>query len=61
VRAILPQAVRENSDGQLALNYNGTVALLVEAVKEQQSTIQRQKERIDQLERRLLKLENSAK
>lgn len=61
VRAVLPEAVRENSDGKLALNYNAIVALLVEAVKEQQATIRTQQERMDQLERRLSMLERAPK
>jgi hypothetical protein len=61
VRAVLPEAVRENSDGKLALNYNAVVALLVEAVKEQQATIRTQQERMEQLERRLSTLERAPK
>jgi len=61
VTAVLPEAVRENSDGQLALNYNAVVALLVEAFKEQQATILTQQEQIDQLKRRLSTLERAPK
>lgn len=59
VRVVLPEAVRQNTDGQLALNYNGAIALLVEAVKQQQTTIKSQQARIDVLERRLGRLERS--
>ena len=34
VESILPQIVRSNEDGSKALNYNGVVGLLVEAIKE---------------------------
>ena len=34
VQAVLPEAVHEQEDGTLALNYNGVIALLVEAIKE---------------------------
>ena len=58
VKEIFPEAVRRNADGQLSLNYNATVALLVEAVKQQQDTIRTQQRKIEQLERRIPKMES---
>lgn len=40
---VLPEAVRHDPEGRMAINYNAVVTVLVEAVKEQQT-------RIDQLE-----------
>ena len=40
---VLPEAVRHDPEGRMAINYNAVVTVLVEAVKEQQA-------RIDQLE-----------
>ena len=36
VQKVLPSAVSEDADGTLSLNYNGIVALLVEATREQE-------------------------
>ena len=46
VQKVLPEVVQENEDGNLGLNYNGTIALLVEAIKDQQR-------QIDELTRKL--------
>ena len=40
VEQIFPELVRERSDGYKGVNYNGLVPLLLEAIKEQQKTIQ---------------------
>ena len=48
VEAIMPELVRDN--GHKALNYNGVIALLVEGIKEQQTTIQSLTDRITALE-----------
>ena len=40
---VLPEAVRHDPEGRMAINYNAVVTVLVEAFKEQQA-------RIDQLE-----------
>ena len=39
VQDVLPEAVKANDEGVLHLDYNGTIALLVEAVKDQQKQI----------------------
>jgi hypothetical protein len=39
VEAVLPAAVTEGPDGWKGINPTGVIALLVEAVKEQQATI----------------------
>lgn len=54
VLEVLPEAVRKDKDGYLQLNYNAVVALLVEALKEK-------KKKIDELEDRLKKIEESLK
>ena len=46
VQKVLPEVVQEGEDGNLGLNYNGTIALLVEAIKDQQR-------QIDELTRKL--------
>lgn len=43
LEAVLPEAVRHDNEGHLAINYNAVLIVLVEAFKEQQA-------RIDQLE-----------
>ena len=40
IEQIFPELVRERSDGYKGVNYNGLVPLLLEAIKEQQKTIQ---------------------
>eukprot|EP00958_Prasinococcus_capsulatus_P005297 scaffold517_cov392-Prasinococcus_capsulatus_cf.AAC.17 len=40
VRNVVPQAVRENKDGFLEINYSSLIPLLVEAMKEQQGAIE---------------------
>ena len=39
VEQILPEAVSTNEEGNKSIDYNGTIALLVEAIKEQQEEI----------------------
>jgi hypothetical protein len=40
VEKVLPEIVRENATGYKSLNYNGLIGLLIEAVKEQNKTIE---------------------
>ena len=40
LEAVLPEAVRHDNEGHLAINYNAVLIVLVEAFKEQQSTIE---------------------
>lgn len=50
VELVLPEAVRETEDGIKTVNYNATIALLVESIKEQQTLINRLEKRINTLE-----------
>jgi hypothetical protein len=69
VQAVLPQAVRpapfdqengESKSGEdyLTVQYEKLVPLLVEAIKEQQTTIERQQKQIDQIQATLAELLN---
>jgi hypothetical protein len=50
VRAILPEAVREDQEGMLAVSYSSVVPVLVEAVREQQGVIEDLESRLALLE-----------
>ena len=52
VEPILPEVVKTDSDGYKALAYDKIAAVLVEAMKEQQSQIEVLKARIEALENR---------
>jgi hypothetical protein len=47
VQEVLPEAVRVDKDSNLRLDYNGTIALLVEAIKDQQKQIDQLTERLN--------------
>jgi hypothetical protein len=49
LKEVFPELVKEDSDGYLAVNYQGMVPLLLEATKEQQKQIETQKQQIDEL------------
>jgi flagellar biosynthesis chaperone FliJ len=49
VEKVLPEAVSENEKGTKFLNYDGIIPVLTEAIKEQQKTIKKQNDRIEQL------------
>ena len=53
VREVLPELVRERGDGYLSVEYNGLIPILLEAIKEQQRRIDKQHERILNLEKKL--------
>ena len=53
VEKVLPEIVKDAEDGHKTLNYNGLIGLLIEAVKEQNETIQMLTEKINTLEERL--------
>jgi hypothetical protein len=53
VREVVPQAVIEQSDGYLAVDYARLVPLLIEGMKEQQKQIDMQQNQIEQLIKRL--------
>lgn len=50
VQKVLPSAVSEDADGTLSLNYNGIVALLVEATREQEVRYYELLRRVEALE-----------
>ena len=50
VEKVLPEIVITRENGIKAVNYEGVIPLLVEAIKEQQSTIENLKDRINKLE-----------
>ena len=50
VEAVLPEVVREGSDGIKSVDYGNMVGLLIEAIKEQSAQIQTLNERIEELE-----------
>ena len=49
VESIIPEVVGESSDGYKAVEYQKLVALLIEAIKEQQSIIDNQKEEMSDM------------
>jgi hypothetical protein len=49
VQEILPEIVYADNEGYLALGYNNFVPLLAKAIQEQQATIEKQQEQIDEL------------
>ena len=57
VKTQFPELVKETSDGYMAVSYGKLSAVLVEAIKSQQSMIDRQQELITELTRRLEVLE----
>ena len=61
VEKILPELVNTDSDGYKSVEYSRVVAVLIEAMKEQQKTIDEQKDMIDDLNERITKLEELIK
>ena len=57
VEKVLPQDVSEDESGYKSVDYGHLTPLLIEALKEQQIIIDKQKDRIDQLESRLKLIE----
>lgn len=49
VEKVLPELARINDDGTMSVRYQGLTAVLIEAVKEQQTQIESQKSEIDEL------------
>jgi hypothetical protein len=49
VEALFPELARTNEDGYMSVRYQGLTAVLIEAVKEQQSQIDSQKTEIEEL------------
>ena len=50
IQEILPEAVRTRKDGYLSVNYEKIIPLLIEGIKEQQTTIEDLQSRIKKLE-----------
>ena len=50
IQEILPEAVRTREDGYLAVDYEKIIPLLIEGIKEQQTTIENLQSRIKKLE-----------
>jgi len=49
VEKVLPELARTNDDGTMSVRYQGLTAVLIEAMKEQQTQIESQKSEIDEL------------
>lgn len=47
VEKVFPELVRENREGIKAVNYSGLIPVLIEAIKDQQMTIEQQQVRMD--------------
>ncbi|AEE53187.1 tail fiber domain-containing protein [Haliscomenobacter hydrossis] len=52
VQKILPQLVTQDEQGMLSVNYIGMIPVLVEAIKEQQTTIEAMKKEIELLKKK---------
>jgi hypothetical protein len=50
VQQVIPEVVSEDDNGNLSVAYGNMVGLLIEAIKEQQSTIASLEQRINSLE-----------
>ena len=49
VERIFPELVKEDDNAEKAINYDGMIPILLEAIQEQQKTIQRLEDQIKQL------------
>jgi hypothetical protein len=54
IKEVFPELVTEDENENLAVNYQGLVPVLINALKEQESKVQEQEERIKRLEKLLL-------
>lgn len=59
IETVVPEAVRAAADGTKAVAYQNLVALLTEAIKEQQLTLQQQAATLKSLQERLAKVESA--
>lgn len=59
LEAVLPELVSTGEDGMKSVRYTGLIPVLIEAVKEQQETIEKQAQSIDRLERMVEELISS--
>lgn len=53
LKEVFPQVVREDEKGFLAVSYQGMIPVLLEAIKEQQETIETQDEKINDLQNQI--------
>ena len=60
IEAVAPYAVKENDDGIKAVDYGKLTSVLIQAVKEQQATIENQQSQIDELKELVNKLGDSS-
>ncbi len=56
VQKVLPELVKEGDNGKLGVNYSGLIPVLLEALKEQQSKLQQQQDRVSKLEQQVAEL-----
>jgi hypothetical protein len=54
IKEVFPELVTEDENENLAVNYQGLVPVLINALKEQENKVQEQEERIKRLEKLLL-------
>ena len=57
VREAFPELVAEDTEGKLSVAYGNFAAVLLEAVKEQQATIEAQRKDLESMKERLALLE----
>ena len=60
VQEIFPDLVKEDDLGYLAVDYNGFIPVVIEAIKEQQRMIDQQNRQIEELEMRFAELKKGA-
>ena len=50
IEAVLPEAVSETMDGTKTVDYNGTIALLIESIKELKAEVDELKSKLESSE-----------
>lgn len=61
LKEIMPEAVKLNNNGYYAVNYDMLIPVLLEGVKEQQTTIEKQNAKIEKLEQDMEEIKNLLK
>ncbi len=61
VQKYFPELVKKTEDGNLSVNYSGLIPVVIEAVKEQQSQIEKQQQEIDELRKIVKELQGKMK
>ena len=59
IKEVFPELVSEDENEMLAVNYQGLVPVLINALKEQDSKMKEQEKKINRLEKILLKLKEN--